>query len=170
MNAVNLIVVIRCCAYHYPKAIVACILLLLSWLSMPVYAQALSVINGEKTTALSLNELRQQSTITLSIFDPFQGREVDMHGLEFRRFLINQFGEVPPALHFTTWDDYEVTLGGWDDPKWLMVTEEDGELLTLRSRGPLRLVDQAYNDQRDIKNLREFNDWIWMIRSIEARW
>ncbi|MCD6003549.1 hypothetical protein ACM25P_18350 [Vreelandella alkaliphila] len=170
MNAVTLIVAIRCCAHHYPKASVACILLLLSWLSVPVYAQALSVINGEKTTALSLNELRQQSTITSPVFDPFQGRELEMHGLEFRRFLINQFGEVPPALHFTTWDDYEVTLGGWDDPKWLMVTAESGEPLTLRSRGPLRLVDQAYNDQRDIKNLREFNDWIWMIRSIEARW
>lgn len=92
MNAVNLIVAIRCFAHHYSKASVALILLLISWLSMPVYAQALSVINGEKTTALSLNELRQQSTITLSVFDPFQGREVDMLGLEFRRFLINQLG------------------------------------------------------------------------------
>ncbi len=170
MNAVTSIVAIRCCALHYFKVSVVCVLLLLSWLSMPAYSQSLSVINGEKTTTLSLNELRQQSTITLSIFDPFQGREVDMHGLEFRRFLINQFGEVPPALRFTAWDDYEVTLSGWNDPKWLMVTEENGEPLTLRSRGPLRLVEQAYDDQRDIENLREFNDWIWMIRSIEARW
>ncbi|WAM50598.1 hypothetical protein [Vreelandella venusta] len=170
MNAASSIVAIRCCAHHYPKASVACILLLLSWLSVPVYAHALNVINGEKNTALALNELRQQSTVNSPVFDPFQGREVEMYGLEFRRFLINQFGEVPPALHFTTWDGYEVTLGGWDDPKWLMVTAEDGEPLTLRSRGPLRLVDQAYNDQRDIKSLREFNDWIWMIRSIEARW
>ncbi|WP_030072593.1 hypothetical protein [Halomonas alkaliantarctica] len=170
MNAVTSIVAIRGFTHHFLKASAVCFLLLLSWLSMPAYAQALSVINGEKTTTLSTDELRQQSTTTVTLFDPFQGREVAMRGLEFRRFLVDQFGEVPPALHFTAWDDYEVTLSGWDDPKWLMVTEEDGEPLTLRSRGPLRLVEQSYDDQRDIENLREFNDWIWMIRSIEAQW
>ncbi|PCF97759.1 hypothetical protein CPA45_01340 [Vreelandella nigrificans] len=92
-----------------------------------------------------------------------------MRGIEFRRFLVEQFGEVPPALHFTTWDDYNVTLSGWEDPNWLMVVEEDGEPLTLRSRGPLRLVERDIGT-RDIAKLREFNDWIWMIRSIEAQW
>lgn len=170
MKAISLVFSIHLSAKKHPKLIMTCALSVLGWLSVPAYAQALSLINGEETTTLSIGELRQQSTITVTVFDPFQGRDVEMHGLEFRRFLIDQFGDVPPALHFTAWDDYAVTVSGWNDPRWLMVTEEDGEPLTLRSRGPLRLVEQSYDDQRDIENLRDFNDWIWMIRSIEARW
>jgi len=33
----------------------------------------------------------------------------------------------------------------------------------------VRLVEREYSG-RDTENLREFNDWIWMIRSIEAQW
>jgi len=31
------------------------------------------------------------------------------------------------------------------------------------------LVEREYTG-RDVENLRDFNDWIWMIRSIEAQW
>ncbi|WP_249976662.1 hypothetical protein [Vreelandella olivaria] len=127
------------------------------------------MINGNETQKITISDLRQQSDTAVTLFDPYQGRDVEMRGLEFRRFLIDQFGEVPPALHFIAWDDYEVTLSGWDDPNWLMVTEEDGEPLTLRTRGPLRLVERNHG-AREVESLREFNDWIWMIRSIEARW
>lgn len=170
MNAASSVFSIRLYAKKHPKLSITCVLLLLSWLSVPAYAQALSMINGDAKKTLSINDLRQKSDITQTVFDPYQGREVEMRGLEFRRFLIDQFGDVPPALRFSTWDDYEVTLGGWHDPNWLLVTEEDGKPLSLRSRGPLRLVEQAYDDQRDVEKLREFNDWIWMIRSIEAKW
>ncbi|WP_226341486.1 MULTISPECIES: hypothetical protein [unclassified Halomonas] len=144
-------------------------ILIVSWLPMAAYAQGLTIINGEKSQHLVLSDVKQQADNTVTLFDPYQGREVEVRGIEFRRFLVEQFGEVPPALHFTTWDDYNVTLGGWEDPNWLMVVEEDGEPLTLRSRGPLRLVERDIGT-RDIAKLREFNDWIWMIRSIEAQW
>ena len=132
-------------------------------------AQALSLINGESTQKIALGELRHQSDVTFTVFAPYQGRDVEMRGVAFRDFLIEHFGEIPPALHFTAWDDYEVSLGGWDDPTWYLVTFEDGEPLTLRSRGPIRLVEREYSG-RDVANLRDFNDWVWMIRSIEAQW
>ncbi|MDQ7734421.1 hypothetical protein QT231_17060 [Halomonas sp. SpR1] len=135
------------------------------------FAQALSIINGDVTQKVALSDLRAMSDETFTLYDPYQGRDVEMQGLEFRTFLIDQFGEVPPALHFTAWDDYEVTLEGWDDPSWYLITTEDGDPLTIRTRGPARLVERDYtNDNRDVENLRDFNDWIWMIRSIEAKW
>ncbi|OZT74747.1 hypothetical protein [Vreelandella boliviensis] len=139
-----------------------------------VFAQALSIINGDVTQKVALSDLRAMSDTTFTLYDPFQGRDVEMRGVAFQTFLIEQFGEVPPALHFTAWDDYEVTLEGWDDPSWHLISSEDGDPLTIRSRGPVRLVERDYNNQgngdRDVENLREFNDWIWMIRSIEAKW
>ncbi|MBS3667706.1 hypothetical protein KGA68_07180 [Halomonas boliviensis] len=135
------------------------------------FAQALSIINGDVTQKVALSDLRAMSDETFTLYDPYQGRDVEMQGLAFRTFLIEQFGEVPPALHFTAWDDYEVTLEGWDDPSWYLITAEEGDPLTIRTRGPARLVERDYtNDNRDVENLRDFNDWIWMIRSIEARW
>lgn len=132
-------------------------------------AQALSLIDGETTEKIAISDLREQPNTTFTVYDPYQGRDVEMQGIPFREFLVEHFGSVPPQLHFTAWDDYEVTLGGWDNPVWYLVTVEDGEPLTLRSRGPVRLVEREYSG-RDTENLREFNDWIWMIRSIEAQW
>ena len=135
------------------------------------FAQALSIINGDITQKVALSDLRAMSDKTFTLYDPYQGRDVEMQGLAFRTFLIEQFGEVPPALHFTAWDDYEVTLEGWDDPSWYLITAEDGDPLTIRTRGPVRLVEREYlDDNRNVENLRDFNDWIWMIRSIEAQW
>lgn len=133
------------------------------------HARELTLINGDETRHIATESLIQQADTTFTLFDPYQGREVEMRGFEFRDFLIEQFGDIPPALHFTAWDDYDVTLSGWDDPNWFMIVDEDGEPLTLRSRGPLRLVERDYG-ARDVNSLREFNDWVWMIRSIEARW
>lgn len=151
------------------KAAVVLVVLLIAWLPLAASAQALSLINGDTTQKVALGDLRDRSDTTFTLFDPYQGREVEIRGMSFRDFLIEHFGAVPPTLHFTAWDDYEVSLSGWDDPNWYLVTIEDGEPLTLRSRGPIRLVEREYSG-RDIENLRDFNDWIWMVRSIEAQW
>lgn len=163
----------------------ACALIVVG-ISLPAtaFAQALNMINGDVTQKVALSDLRAMSDATFTLYDPYQGRDVEMQGVAFRTFLIEQFGEVPPALHFTAWDDYEVTLEGWDDPDWYLISSEDGDPLTIRSRGPLRLVDRGYSDQNDsdqdsanqdsgnqgVESLDEFRDWIWMIRSIEAKW
>ncbi len=117
------------------KAAMVLVTLLLVGVSPAVQAQALSLINGESTQKVALGDLRDRADTAFTVFDPFQGRDVDMRGISFRDFLIEHFGEVPPTLHFTAWDDYEVSLGGWDDPSWYLVTIEDGEPLSLRSRG-----------------------------------
>lgn len=145
------------------------LILIVSFPLASVHARELTLINGDDTRQIATASLIQQADTTFTLFDPYQGRDVEMRGFEFRDFLIEQFGEIPPGLHFTAWDDYDVTLSGWDDPNWYMIVEEDGEPLTLRSRGPLRLVERDYG-ARDVNSLREFNDWVWMIRSIEARW
>ncbi|MCH4810358.1 hypothetical protein [Vreelandella neptunia] len=148
----------------------ACVLIFVG-ITLPTaaFAQALNMINGDVTQKIALSDLRAISDTTFTLYDPYQGRDVEMQGVAFRSFLIDHFGAVPPALHFTAWDDYEVTLEGWDDPNWYLITLEDGDPLTIRTRGPARLVERDYGD-RDVENLRDFNDWIWMIRSIEAKW
>ena len=147
------------CSGALSKAARGLVVLLLVGVPLSASAQALSLINGDSTQKVALGDLRDRADTSFTVFDPFQGRDVEMRGVSFRDFLIEHFGEVPPTLHFT----------GWDDPTWYLVTIEEGEPLTLRSRGPIRLVEREYTG-RDVENLRDFNDWIWMIRSIEAQW
>ncbi|MDR5863564.1 hypothetical protein QC758_11390 [Halomonas campisalis] len=122
---------------------------------------------GEQARSLAIDDLRERADQHFRFFDPYEAEEVEVRGLVFRELLEAEYGEVPQRLTFTAWDDYEVTLGGWDDPNWILVTHQNGEALGLRDRGPLRLVERDYGD-RDPENLRNFNDWVWMIRSIEA--
>ncbi|MBB3330967.1 hypothetical protein BDK63_001842 [Halomonas campaniensis] len=122
---------------------------------------------GEQESRVEVAALRERADVHFTFFDPYLAEEVDITGLVFRDLLVEQFGEVPARLAFTAWDDYEVTLGGWDDPNWILVTHHDGEPLGLRERGPVRLVERDYGN-RDPANLRNFNDWVWMIRGIEA--
>ena len=97
------------------------------------FAQTVKLINGDVIQEIPLSDLRAISDTSFTLYDPYQGRDVEMKGVSY------------------------------------LITFEDGDPLTIRTRGPARLVERAYNG-RDIHNLRDFNDWIWMIRSIEAKW
>ncbi|MGS2743318.1 hypothetical protein ACU6TU_06940 [Halomonas sp. LS-001] len=133
-------------------------------------AYTLTLDNGETTLEVPVEEIGTHiPSHRFALYDPYQGETVEMQGVIFRDFLMHHWGEVPPALHFTAWDDYKVTLSGWSNPNWYLITHENGAPITLRERGPLRLVERDYGD-RDTSNLRAFNDWVWMIRRIEALW
>src|SRR5690554_3414734 len=125
--------------------------------------------DGTDDEIFKIAELRDQANVEFRFYDPYLAEEVVVRGLVFRNFLQEHFGAVPAELYFESWDDYNVTLSGWDDPNWILVTHQNGEPLTLRQRGPLRLVERDYGN-RDPTRLRNFNDWMWMIRSIEAVW
>lgn len=116
---------------------------------------------------LNLDELREQADVEFSFYDPYLTEEVEIRGLVFRDLLMAHLGGVPETLHFYAWDDYDVALGGWDDDNWILVTHHDGEPLSLRERGPVRLVERDYGN-RDTSSLRNFNDWVWMIKRIES--
>lgn len=125
--------------------------------------------DGARVKTFEVAELRDQADVEFRFYDPYIAQDVVIRGLMFRDFLLEHFGAVPPRLHFETWDHYNVTLSDWDDPNWIFVTHHDNEPLGLRQRGPLRLIERDYGN-RDPARLRNFNDWVWMIRSIEAVW
>ncbi|CAM3345752.1 hypothetical protein [Halomonas lysinitropha] len=151
------------------RAVLACLLAVMWPAGLALASPEVVVFQqGEQETRLPVAELRNRADVRFTFFDPYLAEEVEVTGLVFRELLEEQFGEVPERLAFTAWDDYEVTLGGWDDPNWILVTHQDGRPIGLRERGPVRLVERDYGS-RDTANLRNFNDWVWMIRRIEAQ-
>ncbi|GHC35238.1 hypothetical protein [Aidingimonas halophila] len=141
----------------------------LALISIHVHADPSQLVIGQdgEERVIPIERLRQQADVEFSFHDPYRSREVSIRGLAFAEWVRENFDPVPERLRFAAWDDYEATLADWDDPQWVLVTHEDGRPIGLQEKGPLRLVERDYGE-RDPDNLRNFNDWIWMIKRIEG--
>ncbi|WP_236645439.1 hypothetical protein [Aidingimonas lacisalsi] len=127
----------------------------------------LVISQNDREHVIPVETLRQQADIEFTFHDPYQRQEITVRGLAFSEWIRDHFDPVPEKLRIMGWDGYETVFEGWDDPRWVLVTHENGRPLGLREKGPLRLVERDYGD-RDPDNLRSFNDWIWMIKRIEV--
>lgn len=122
--------------------------------------------DGEDRT-LPIESLREQADTRFTFYDPYLGRDVDIRGVRLGEWAHEVFGEQAERLTLKAVDGFEVTFSEWPGPRWVLVTHHDGDPIGLREKGPLRLVEHDYDD-RNLENLRSFNEWIWMIERIEA--
>lgn len=129
--------------------------------------ESLYLVHGEKVIAIPLASLRLQSTTELEIFSPFRSKEITVSGVYLESLLKQYLTFTPKSIKLVAVDNYAVTMKDWQKRHWLLVTKEDGKPITLRQHGPIRLIEIDYGD-KDPSNLRNFNDWIWMIKRIEV--
>ncbi|WP_391089249.1 hypothetical protein [Vibrio sp. NH-UV-68] len=146
------------------------ILLLLSLLfSIKGYAatEMIELVANNEIVRISVAELREQADTEMTIYAPYRSQDVAMKGVYVEDLLAKHFPAVPNSITLTALDGYAVKLDDWLKKHWLLVTHENGQPLTLRQHGPVRLVESSY-EGRDPSNLRNFNNWIWMVVRIEA--
>lgn len=145
------------------------VLLFLLIVSPPVLAKekALLLVDGNRQVSVSVQELRQQAYVEFTIYAPFRRKEIAMRGIYLDDVLQKYLSRLPTKLRFTATDEYQITFNDWKKKHWVLITHEDGKALNLRQRGPLRLVE-INNEGKDVNNLRDFNDWVWMLIKIEA--
>ncbi len=127
----------------------------------------LILVDGQIRHEVPIDSIRQDADLEFTIFDPFRAREVKVRGILLEELLHRHFSRVPDSIRLIAHDDYALVFTDWKTDHWIVVTHEDGAPLSLRTQGPLRLVERHYRG-RDPKNLRDFNDWIWMLKAIEA--
>lgn len=128
---------------------------------------ALTLVDGVSRHQVSVESLRQEADLEFSIFEPFRGHQVKIRGILLEQVLRKHLSRVPSKIKLIAHDDYDQFFTDWKKDHWVLVTHEDDQPLSLRNQGPLRLVERQYQG-RDPKNLRDFNDWIWMLKTIEA--
>lgn len=118
---------------------------------------------------ISLNELREMAGSELEIYDPFQQANVPVRGVDLIAFIEHFAADhrQASAVSFIAMDDYKVQISQWDSGNWLLVTHENGHELRLRDHGPIKLIEKNLGN-RNPTNLRNFNDWIWMVKTIEV--
>lgn len=128
----------------------------------------LIIMDDNKRIEIPLEELKNKSTTTFSIFAPFRSKEITVSGIYVEDLLQQYLSYIPSEVKLNATDGYEVILKNWKRRHWLVVTAENGIPLTLRNHGPLRVIEREYG-KLDAKNLRNFNHWVWMLEKIEAK-
>lgn len=126
----------------------------------------LTLVDGENRHEVPIDSIRQDADLEFTIFDPFRARDVTIRGILLDQFLQRHLSRVPKTIKLIAHDEYALVFTEWTASQWVIVTHEDGQPLSLRNQGPLRLVERQYHG-RDPKNLRDFNDWVWMLKTIE---
>ena len=129
--------------------------------------ELLTLVDGDRRQEISVESIRQQANLEFTMFEPFRGREVKIRGILLEQFLEKNLSSLPKKIKLIAYDDYVLVFTDWRAKHWVVVTHEDGKPLSLRNQGPLRLVERHYPG-KDPKNLRDFNDWIWMLKAIET--
>lgn len=139
------------------------------WLLAPlVFAEeALVLVDGERRVTIPMAALQDSGDQRFSFHAPFRGAQVEVQGHRLADVLQQYLGRTPERLQLVASNDYTVQFEQWDPDNWILVTHENGEPLSVRNHGPLRLVERDYGE-RDPGNLRNFTDWIWMLNRIEV--
>ena len=127
----------------------------------------LTLVDGDTNIELSIESLRQEASTTFTFFSPFKQRNLEVKGLLLEELFQKHLSKVPKKIKLVAIDGYEVLFSNWQKKHWLIVTHEDGQPISIRQRGPLRLIERKYKNKNP-KNLRDFNDWIWMLQRIEV--
>lgn len=117
--------------------------------------------------SVPIETLQAQSTVSFSIFAPYRGRRITVEGLYIEDVIQKYLGTKPTKIRLIAIDGYQTVLENWKKNHWFVVTKEDGKVLTIKEHGPVRVIEKTYGN-RDANNLRNFNDWIWMLKRIEV--
>ncbi|SBS28514.1 hypothetical protein MAQ5080_01119 [Marinomonas aquimarina] len=147
------------------KAIVVFCCIGLMALSSHVFA--LTLVNGKQQVDISTSQLLADANVSHEMYAPFRRQNVLFEGYMLSDFLQQALGAQVTAARFIAIDGYDLSLQNIDERSLMLVVKENGEALTIRNHGPLRLIETDLGG-RDPKNISLFDDWVWMIKQIEV--
>lgn len=149
------------------RALISLLLLapMLAWSTN--HRDGITLIQGTEQRVMNLEELHDQVNVALDIYEPFRRDQISIQGIRLADFVEQHFKGTPSSIELQAHDGYIVDITDWQDRNWILMTHENNRPLTLRTHGPVRLVEEDLRD-RNPEILRDFTDWVWMIQQIRA--
>ncbi|CUB04314.1 hypothetical protein [Marinomonas fungiae] len=136
-------------------------------MALSSHVSALTLVSEDKEISLTTAQLVEQANYTHEMYGPFRRQTTLFEGFILTDFLKQQLGVNATSVRFIAFDGYDLTLNNVDQRKLMLVVKENGEVLTVRNHGPLRLIETDLGGH-DPKNISLFDDWVWMIKRIEV--
>lgn len=131
------------------------------------HREGITLIQGTEKRVMNLEELHGQADVALDIYEPFRRAQISIQGIRLVDFVEQHFNGTPGSIELQAHDGYTIAITDWQDSNWILMTHENDRPLTLRTHGPVRLVEEDLRD-RNPEILRDFTDWVWMIQQIRA--
>lgn len=131
------------------------------------HRDGITLIQGTENRVMNLEELHTQANVTIAIYEPFRRDQISIQGIRLADFVAQHFEGTPGSIELQAHDGYTVVISNWQDRNWILMTHENDRPLTLRTHGPVRLVEEDLRN-RDPNILRDFTEWVWMIQQIRA--
>lgn len=121
---------------------------------------------GRKFT---LSEIESLGVQELKIKLEWEGESGLYQGVYLKDLLAQTGLENAPFLKTKALDDYAVKIpqNMWTEGKAILVTRRDGKELSIRNKGPLRLMFPTQEDSV-LKSATAPDYWIWNLKSIQG--
>lgn len=131
------------------------------------HRDGLTLVQGTEERTMNLDELHAQADVAMDIYEPFRRDHLSIRGIRLVDFIERHFQGTPGSIELQAHDGYTINLVDWQDSNWILMTHENDRPLTLRTQGPVRLVQEDLRD-RNPDILRDFTDWVWMIKQVRV--
>ncbi len=124
--------------------------------------------NTPKT--VSIKEIEELGLVQENIYNPYEKRTDLYTGVLLDKFIKKYANDDVKTVTFTAIDDYEVVMpkSQYSSEKIILATRINKHYMSLRSKGPLRIVYPDY-DAKKKKYQVNLSYWIWMITKIKFK-
>ena len=104
------------------------------------------------------------------VYNPYEERSDFYGGVSLKSFIKKYATDSVVAVRFIAMDDYETTItkSEWDSMRIILSTRMNREYMSIKSKGPLRIVFPDYDPKKKEYQVN-MPSWIWMIKKIEFR-
>jgi hypothetical protein len=122
-------------------------------------------LNQQAPTQITVAELERLPQTELTTFDPYREAQATYQGVLLSDLVAAYGTAATQVLLLKAIDEYLVEFHRqeWTERQLLLALRMDGHLLSLRDKGPFKVVmPMAENDNRHYTP-----KWIWMVTSIE---
>lgn len=121
--------------------------------------------------SISAKELeKSMKTSTFTLYNPWEKRTESYEGVLINEFVAHFGNGTNEKLKLIAIDDYEVTFDKkmWLSERILLVTKVDGKYISIKEKGPMKIVFVDYDQGKKEYELN-LPLWMWMINKIELK-
>jgi len=132
------------------------------------HSEAFSLrLDGQEMT-VTVSELEEAGLYQIRTTSPWETGDLTFQGVLLREFLSAAGLGDSEKITIRAIDNYTQTIPREDWTKWpvMLATRQNGELLTRRMQGPVRLI-YPITDHPELDTEIHKTRWVWLIDSIE---
>ncbi len=125
--------------------------------------------NVKAAKTYSIEEISKLPQSTANIHDPYsKNKKINFQGVLLADLFKIHANSSSKKMEIIAINDYKVTIDKdfIESERMLLAIKGDGSFLTVKEKGPARIVVPGKGELKDGKLAKEGVNWVWFVRSI----